>query len=199
MTTNTVNGKKYIGRHKATEFEGTKYLGSGKILYQAIDKYGEENFVVEMLCSCDSDEELNRMEDYYIQKYNAQNDSNFYNIRRGGSRGPGGPMFKGHKHTEKTKQLMRESRKGSKNANYGNRWHQSDELKELHRKISSGSGNGMYGKHHSDETKRLIGMKNSIQRKGRKLVSCANDKKFVHPEDIQSYLDKGWILGKWKD
>lgn len=101
MTTNTVNGKKYIGRHKATEFEGTKYLGSGKILYQAIDKYGEENFVVEMLCSCDSDEELNRMEDYYIQKYNAQNDSNFYNIRRGGSRGPGGPMFKGHKHTEK--------------------------------------------------------------------------------------------------
>ena len=40
MTINTVNGKKYIGQHKSSEFEGNKYLDSGKILKQAIEKYG---------------------------------------------------------------------------------------------------------------------------------------------------------------
>lgn len=194
LTTNTVNGKQYIGRHKATEFEGTKYLGSGKILYLAIKKYGEDKFKVEMLCECNSDEELNKMEEYYIEKYNAQSDPNFYNIRRGGSRGPGGPMFKGHKHTTETKQKMSAERSGSKNANYGNHWKQSDELKALHRKLSSGSGNGMWGKKHTEEAKRLIGTKNSEKLKGRKLISKNGIRKFVHPEELQTYISDGWQM-----
>lgn len=194
LTTNTVNGKRYIGRHKASEFEGTKYLGSGKILELAIRKYGEDKFTVEMICECHSDEELNKMEEYYIQKYNAQQDPDFYNIRRGGCRGPGGPMFRGHKHTLTTKMKMSQSRIGSKNSNYGNRWHQSEELKEKHRKISSGSGNGMWGKKHSEHTKKLIGAKNSEQLKGRKLISKNGVRKFVHPEEVPTYLENGWQM-----
>ena len=45
-TTNLVNGKFYIGVHKQKEsqreFDG--YYGSGKILWQAIEKYGKDNF-----------------------------------------------------------------------------------------------------------------------------------------------------------
>ena len=40
-TTNLVNGKIYIGKDK---YNNPKYLGSGKILKLAINKYGKGNF-----------------------------------------------------------------------------------------------------------------------------------------------------------
>lgn len=194
ITTNKINGKQYIGQHKASKFEGNKYLGSGKILHLAIEKYGKENFEVQLICECTSKEELNAKEEYYIEKYNAQTDPKFYNIRRGGERGPGGPMFKGHKHTDETKQKMSNNRKGSGNSNYGNHWHQSDELRALHSKLSSGEGNGMWGKKHSEKAKQLIGAKNREKLKGRKLISKDGVRKFVHPEELPEYLNNGWNM-----
>lgn len=195
MTTNKVNGKKYIGQHKANTFKGMQYLGSGKILRLAIEKYGADNFEVQMICECASKEELDEKEEYYIQYYNAQTDEMFYNIRRGGDRGPGGPMFKGHKHTEDTKIKMSMNRQGVNNANYGNHWHQSDELKALHSKLSSGENNGMWGKKHSEQTKQLIGAKNSKHMKGRKRIYKDNEHKIVHPSELDNYLKDGWKLG----
>lgn len=86
ITTNTVNGKRYIGKHKATEFT-TRYKGSGKILKQAFEKYGIDKFVVEFIEECDSLEQLNQREQYWIEKYDAQNSNDFYNIRWGGDGG----------------------------------------------------------------------------------------------------------------
>ena len=43
-TTNLVNNKIYIGVHKTSKPNDT-YIGSGKILADAILKYGKENFV----------------------------------------------------------------------------------------------------------------------------------------------------------
>lgn len=43
MTTNLINGKRYIGVHK-TKNPDDDYLGSGKALNSAIQKYGKENF-----------------------------------------------------------------------------------------------------------------------------------------------------------
>lgn len=48
-TTNTINGKIYIGQKKSSEFLGVQYLGSGKILKSAINKYGVEAFIVEVI------------------------------------------------------------------------------------------------------------------------------------------------------
>lgn len=39
ITTNLVNGKKYIGRHKSEVFDES-YKGSGLLLSRSIDKYG---------------------------------------------------------------------------------------------------------------------------------------------------------------
>lgn len=87
LTTNLLTGKKYIGQHRTTE-ENDNYLGSGKILKEAIAKYGKSNFKKEILEYC-ADDELNEKECYYIQKYNALESDEFYNLTEGGQTGVG--------------------------------------------------------------------------------------------------------------
>lgn len=44
-TTNLINNKIYIGQHKVKEEKiDNSYYGSGKLIIQAIKKYGKENF-----------------------------------------------------------------------------------------------------------------------------------------------------------
>lgn len=50
MTTNLINGKKYIGQHKGKVNDS--YLGSGTTITKAIQKYGKENFKKDILCMC---------------------------------------------------------------------------------------------------------------------------------------------------
>lgn len=83
ITTNKITGKQYIGKHKAKEFN-PKYKGSGKYLLRAFNKYGKENFSCDVLCWCDSLEELNACEVEYIKTFDAVNSNSFYNLARGG-------------------------------------------------------------------------------------------------------------------
>lgn len=191
LTTNTINGRKYIGRCKSSFFRGANYLGSGLALNNAIQKYGADKFIVEMIDTAESDEELNTKEEYYIDYYDAVKSDEYYNLRRGGSRGPGGPMFKGHKHTSETRKLMSELKKGELNNNYGNRWTASPELKALHSKLSSGENNGMYGKHHSEESK----MKNRLSNLGHKWMNDGTTQGTFKGKQIQEQLDMGWVFG----
>ena len=80
LTVNMVNHKVYIGVHKTNPeiFDG--YLGSGTALKQAIKKYGKHNFIVEVLCQCQTEEELNKREIEYIEKFNAVCIEDFYNV-----------------------------------------------------------------------------------------------------------------------
>lgn len=86
LTTNLINGKKYIGQKKSNKFIN-RYKGSGTAIKKAIDKYGIKNFRVELLEWCYSKEELSEKEQYWISYYNAVKDSNFYNMSIGGSSG----------------------------------------------------------------------------------------------------------------
>ena len=96
MTRNQVNGKLYIGQHKRTmditDINDSWYLGSGKLLKRAIQKYGEDNFERTIIYECKSAEELNYMEEMFIEYYNAVDDNQFYNIVKGGG-GVGGIKF----------------------------------------------------------------------------------------------------------
>lgn len=88
LTTNKINGKRYIGqRYYDTKEKWKLYLGSGKILKDAIKKYGRDNFTVEILENCKTKEILNDREKYWIKKYNAIIDDSFYNIAMGGDGG----------------------------------------------------------------------------------------------------------------
>lgn len=199
--TNLINNKIYIGKTKypiETRFKNHLWSiyhhKTKSLLYDAMNKYGKDNFKVEQIDQADSLEELNEKERYWISKLNSRNTSIGYNICKGGECGPGGPMFKGHKHTEQTKQQMSIDRSGSKNANYGNRWNQSDDLKALHSRLSSGENNGMYGKHHSNKTKELI--RNS--KKGKIWITNLKTlkTKFINPEDLNLYIEQGWEKGR---
>lgn len=83
-TTNKVNGKKYIG---LCTRDDKNYLGSGKLIKEAIKKYGKKNFEREILEECDNFDTLCEREIYWINKYDAVNNDNFYNLSYGGSAG----------------------------------------------------------------------------------------------------------------
>lgn len=85
MTTNLINGKKYIGKHKGELND--PYLGSGTLLLRAIKKYGKENFKKDILYISKDEKENNIKEKEFIKVYNAVNDNNFYNIHEGGDGG----------------------------------------------------------------------------------------------------------------
>ena len=89
-TTNKLNGMIYIGKHKCKEFDNT-YYGSGKIILDAIEKNGIENFEHEMLYQAGNKDELDAAEKRYISEFRSNYGSKMYNQAEGGD---GGNVFK---------------------------------------------------------------------------------------------------------
>ena len=86
ITTNLINGKKYIGKN--TTFNDD-YLGSGTIISRSINKYGKENFKRKIIYIAKTKDELNLAEKLFIRSRNANRYSNklYYNIAPGGDGG----------------------------------------------------------------------------------------------------------------
>lgn len=105
LTTNTVNGKKYIGQCSLVKNKNWQtYLGSGKHFLMAVKKYGKESFEREILCYAFSKSYLDELEQHFISEHDAVNDRTFYNIAAGGSSTGG---FKGKTHSPEYKEHMR--------------------------------------------------------------------------------------------
>ena len=139
-TINLLNNKIYVGQDSKNN---SNYFGSGKYLISSIKKYGKENFKKEIICECNSDEELNEKEKYWIEALNCKV-PNGYNISNGGD------GVVGRKHTEEEKVQMRERMKGNK---YSLGFKCREETKEKLRIKST-------GKIHSIETRNKISEKN---------------------------------------
>lgn len=179
MTTNLINGKKYIGKHYGEINDS--YLGSGKLLKRAIEKYGKENFLREILDFSKDEEENCEKEKYYIALYDAVHNDMFYNIHEGGNggntiggwtleeklayskklsvarSGQNGSMWGKH-HSQETKNYL------SYYATYvrDNSVYRTKEFKEKISNCTAGEHNGMYGKRHTEESKKKM----SENRKG---------------------------------
>lgn len=96
ITTNLINGKKYVGSKVFSYPDGHKnrwdsYLGSGKALKSAIRKYGKDSFYKNIIYITTSIEELEQMETYYILLFDAANSVEWYNLKEG-SRLIGNPL-----------------------------------------------------------------------------------------------------------
>ncbi|QIG70592.1 Seg-like homing endonuclease protein [Rhizobium phage RHph_I1_18] len=85
QTTNNVNGKIYVGKHKTSNLNDG-YIGSGKLLKLAIAKYGIENFSFQILKMFDSENDLNVAEAEIVTEEFCTN-PNTYNLCRGGGGG----------------------------------------------------------------------------------------------------------------
>lgn len=94
--TNLINNHIYIGytskslkrRFYEHIYSAKKYLNPNSILYNAIRKYGQENFKIEEILSFDENEQdWEELEKYYINFYHATENGN-YNICSGGNKPP---------------------------------------------------------------------------------------------------------------
>lgn len=152
---NKTNGKMYVGQTSTTPEErwksGNGYIGN-RYFYNAIQKYGWHGFEHIVVMKDLSLEDANKYEDMLI-KILRSNDKNYgYNIRCGGNNG---------EMSEESKRRISQSKIGHV------------VTKEAREKISknhadmSGKNNPMYGRHHSEETKEMIRLRNkSYERKG---------------------------------
>jgi hypothetical protein len=86
-TTNTINGKIYIGKHQTNNIDDG-YLGSGILLTRAIRKYGKQNFSKEILKFFECDEDMNAYEAEIVNE-EFVNRNNTYNLCVGGQGGAG--------------------------------------------------------------------------------------------------------------
>ena len=86
-TTNKINGKTYIGKHKTENSDNDSYMGSGKLIKRAFKKYGKENFKKEILFFLDNYQDMNDKEKEVIAEEDAVADPNSYNLKDGGEGG----------------------------------------------------------------------------------------------------------------
>ncbi len=142
---NKFNGKVYIGQTCQNPIKrwdnGRGYITSTRF-YNAIQKYGWDNFEHIILYTNLSQEEANRIEQRLIKQYKSQNDQYGYNITSGGNN---------YQHSEETKQKIGKANSiALKGKIHSNEW----SLK-MSQKFT-GEGNPFYGKHHTQETKLKI-------------------------------------------
>lgn len=162
LTTNLVNGKKYIGLDTNND---DNYLGSGVHIKRAILKYGKENFTKQILETCKNREELSSCEKKWIKEYNAVESKNFYNVHEGGM---GGDTTRYMDETEviEWKKNISKGKKGKTKGIPLTDKNKNGISKGLKTYYENGGKAPFEGKHRDDETKRKISESN----KGKKFT-----------------------------
>ena len=165
-TTNLINGKFYVGKDKKNN---PNYLGSGKILKVSIKKYGKFNFKKEILEYCNSFEELNEREKFWISVLNPE-----YNIAKGGE---GGDTISNNSNKKQIIEKFKMSIK-KHNPNIG-RKRSYDEIENWKKSYGDkwkGKNNPNFGSKKSEATKLIMSKKkkhfyDNLSLKDRKLIS----------------------------
>lgn len=100
ITTNLVNGKRYLGQKEFNQKNWKRYLGSGMAFKNALKKYGKENFRKDIIYICYSKEELNQIEYELSVYFDVVESDDWYNLVFGGG------VSRGWHPSEATKRKM---------------------------------------------------------------------------------------------
>ena len=206
--TNRINNKIYVGSHKTKNIDDG-YMGSGKYLNRAYQKYGLENFSKEILFIFDNAEEMYAKEAEIVNE-NFLTEENTYNLKRGGFGGfdyinttgknlygkNGQPGFGGdnlHKSITKDR-LIKQNR-------------YDEYLNKISKSLKDGYASGRLkptfaGKKHSEETmEKLKGHKRQVGQLNSQFGTCwithpTLGNKKIKKEDISKYLSAGYSVGR---
>ena len=158
---NKKNLKLYFGSH-SWEGEGAdpNYYGSGKIIKQAVKKYGKENFIIQPIKFYNNVEECRNAEEELLTKYDVANNPYCYNIKNGAigwtsedMKGKNNPMYGKHLSEEHRKNIS-QAHKGENHPMYGK--HHTAKTRNKMSQSKKGEKHPMYNKHHTEETRNKI-------------------------------------------
>lgn len=199
----------YVGQRKSESIDDS-YWGSGKKWKEILKLYGKENIKREILEYCNTKEELNLREKYWINKLNSRDPEIGYNISIGGE-----SFFtdchhsddsklkiskalhnisKGRTFSLETRKKMSESAKKRGPTNLGKHWIVSDEGRKNMSK-------GKIGHSVSDLTRKKISEANKVSLFGKKQSPETVDKRInsskityskMTKEELSNRTLKGW-------
>ena len=172
LTVNDIDGTVYVGKRQKSKIEKS-YKGSGTHLKLALSKYGKHNFYTYTLESCDSVYQLNQAEKKWISIFRNCGVP-MYNIAPGGD---GGNMINWG-------ELPKEKR---------------DAINRKNSISHMGQKNGFFGRHHSDETKRIIREKNLNKTAPKELLDYKKAQRDRLPKVAQIDRKTGEIIRVWEN
>jgi len=193
--TNKIDGKIYIGSHKTRNLDDG-YMGSGKYLRRAQEKYGIDNFEKEIMFIFETAEEMFLKEAELVSE-DFISIANTYNLKVGGN---GGFQYI----NANNKNVYGNNGKrgyGGENLVRGNPI--SDETKlKISESLKHGDYKPFLGRKHSDETKRIISQKAMINQSGSKNSQYGT--RWIHSLSLQicrkigkdDHLPEGWNEGR---
>lgn len=213
---NNLNGKIYIGVHRTKSLDDG-YMGSGKVLSDAIRKYGIENFTKTILEKFDNSTAMYAKEKEVVtDEFLLRED--VYNLRRGGTggfdyinnNGLGG--FAGRNHTEESKKKQghvptEDERKAASVRAIGNNYNPNIKLtgenhpaageKSLsHINSISNSIQELYNSGHYEQfrnTSPLYQTGKNHPQFGKMWITNGTDSKKIHKTDP---IQEGWRKGR---
>lgn len=188
-TTCNVNGKYYIGMHSTDDLEDG-YMGSGKRLWNSLNYHGKDNHSIELLEFCEDRVELRKREKELVNEDLLKEDL-CMNLMVGGE-GGSSPAQR-----EWTIQQWKKPEYRAKMSKLS-----SERIKKTH-----ASGKIKYdtftGKSHTDDTKRKMSDAKKGKYDGKNNPSYGScwimkdsESKKVQKEDLNEYLELGWIKGR---
>jgi hypothetical protein len=109
--TNTINGKCYVGqtkytlrKRKASHIRSAYHASKRRTYFLwALREYGEDSFAWEVLAECPNQKELDRKEQYFIEKFSSNNPDHGYNSIEGGQGSP---------HSSKLRRFLKNRKRG---------------------------------------------------------------------------------------
>lgn len=202
-TTCNVTGRYYIGMHSTSNIDDG-YMGSGKRLRYSIRKYGVENHIKEILEYFDNREDLSKREREIVNEQ-LISEHLCMNLIIGGEGGRGftseEQKLNAIKSNEKQK-LLRET-DPEWNKKKSNKLSKSIKKAYQEGKINRNVNYDWNGKNHSEETKKKLsdikkgtGIGETNSQYGTCWITKNGLNKKIKKEDLDIYLEEGWVKGR---